>query len=293
YGATSLHTTPRDLAKWAAELLRPRVLGAGLIARLTAPGRLRDGAPLNYGFGIMRDVLNGRPALTHGGADAGFRAAFDCYPDENAAVIVFSNGQADVGAIARTLADAFLAPATAPAAVAPEAAAVAKLAGYYVSDWGPGLTLEATGGKLMVSGGGLPAPVAAKFLPDGAFYLFAPNDRFSQTPGGDLIQTQSVGGLATIYRRTERAQPTADELAAYAGRYHSDEIDSTYELAVDGPGLSLSSLRFEPVKLAPAGRGAFDGQMPRLVFQRDAAGAPSGFTVSTGRVRALEFRRIG
>src|SRR6185437_17126778 len=130
YGATSLHTTPRDLAKWAAELLRPRVLGAGLIARLTAPGRLRDGAPLNYGFGIMRDVLNGRPALTHGGADAGFRAAFDCYPEENAAVIVFSNGQADVGAIARTLADAFLAPATAPAAVAPEAAAVAKLAGY-------------------------------------------------------------------------------------------------------------------------------------------------------------------
>jgi CubicO group peptidase (beta-lactamase class C family) len=293
HGATSLHTTPRDLASWAAELLRPRVLGSGLLERMKAPGRLRDGSPLNYGFGIMRDELNGRPALTHGGADAGFRAAFDCYPDEGASVIVFSNGQADVGAIARTLADAFLSPASsAPEPTAPDAAALERLAGHYVSDWGPGLILEAAAGKLMVGGGGAHAPVEAKFLPNGEFYLFAPSYRFSQTSGGDLAQTQAVGGLPAIYRRAVCVQPSAEELAAFAGRYHSDEIDSTYELAVDGVGLSLSCLRFAPLKLTPTVRDAFDGQMLRLVFLRDEGGAPSGFTVSTGRVRGLPFRRI-
>ena len=293
YGATSLHTTPRDLARWADELLRPRVLGAELIARMTEPGRLKDGTPLNYGFGIMRDELNGRPALTHGGADAGFRAAFDCYPGDGAAVLVFSNGQADVGAIARTLADAFLGPASvASAPPTPAAASLAALAGYYVSDWGLDLTLEVSVGKLIARGAGASAPIEAKFLPNGAFYLLAPNACFSRTSGGDLTQQQSVGGLAAVYRRTERVQPSAENLAAFAGRYRSDEIDSTYELAVDGAGLTLSCLRFAPLKLAPAGRDAFDSQMLRLVFVRDGADAPSGFTVSTGRVRGLAFRRI-
>jgi hypothetical protein len=146
-------------------------------------------------------------------------------------------------------------------------------------------------GKLMV-GGGSPTPVEATFLASGEFYLSAPSYRFSQTPAGDLTQTQGVGGLATLYRRTERVRPSAEDLAAFAGRYHSDEIDSTYELAVDGAGLTLSCLRFAPLKLAPADRDAFDSQMLRLAFLRDGAGAPSGFAVSTGRVRGLRFRRI-
>jgi CubicO group peptidase (beta-lactamase class C family) len=294
YGATSLHTTPRDLAKWARELLHPSVFAPELIARMTAPGALRDGTALNYGFGIMRDVLDGRPAVTHGGADAGFRAAFNCFPDDDACVLVFSNGAADVGAIARTLADAFLAPAAAaPAETTPDAATLASLAGYYVSDWGPGLTLQATDGKLMMSGGGVPAPIEARFLAGGEFYVFAPSIRFSQRPGGDLAQAQGVGGQALLHRRVERVQPSAEDLAAFAGRYHSDEIDSTYDLAMDEAGLSLSCLRFAPFKLAPADLDAFDGPLLRLTFQRDAAGAPSGFTVSTGRVRGLAFRKIG
>jgi CubicO group peptidase (beta-lactamase class C family) len=293
YGATSLHTTPRDLAKWAAELMHPRVLAPEVIARMTAPGRLRDGTPLNYGFGIMRDTLDGRPALTHAGGDAGFRAAFDCYPEDDAAVIVFSNGQADVGAMARTLADAFLSPApsTPVTAPTPDAATLARLAGYYVSDWGAAITLEATGGKLMVRGGGALAPDEAKFLSDGAFYVFGPGYAYSATPAGDLTMAQAVGGRPVLYRRTERVKPSAEDLAAYAGRYRSDEIDSTYEIAVDGPGLSLACLRFEPLKLAPGDRDAFDGPW-RLVFQRGADGAPNAFTLSSGRARGLVFRRV-
>jgi CubicO group peptidase (beta-lactamase class C family) len=291
YGATSLQSTPRDLAKWAGELLHPHVFGRDLIARMTSPGTLRDGTPLNYGFGIMRDVLAGRPALTHAGGDAGYRAAFDCFPDDDASVIVLSNGQADVGAIARALADAFLSPAPAPQPVAPDPATLAGLAGYFVSGWGPGLALQATDGKLTAGGAGAPS-VEAKFLPNGDFYFNAPAYRFSPSAGGDLAETQGVGGLQLLHRRVDRVAPAATELAALAGRYRSDEIDSTYDVAVDEGGLVLSCLRFQPLKLVPADRDAFDGPWVRLSVLRDAAGAPAGFTIATGRLRGLRFRRV-
>ncbi|HEX4182627.1 MAG TPA: serine hydrolase domain-containing protein [Caulobacteraceae bacterium] len=289
YGATSLHSTPHDLAKWAHELLHPNVFRPELIAKMLTPGTLKDGTPLNYGFGIMRDMLAGRPALTHGGADAGYRAAFDCFPDDDASVIVFSNGQADVSAIARALADAFLSPAPpAPDLSAPDEATLAGLAGHYLSGWGPGLTLQVADGKLMMGAAG---PVEAKFLPSGEFYFFAPTLRFSPTPGGDLAE-QGVGGLELLHRRTERKKPTAADIAALAGRYHSDEIDSTYHLAAYDTGLTLSSLRFPPLNLTPADLDAFDGPMMRLTVLRNDAGAPVGFMVSTGRVRGLTFRKI-
>jgi CubicO group peptidase (beta-lactamase class C family) len=290
YGATSLQSTPRDLAKWAGELLHPRVFGPDLIARMTTPGRLQDGTPLNYGFGIMRDVLAGRPALTHAGGDAGYRAAFDCFPDDDASVIVLSNGQADVAAIARALADTFLSPAPTPQPVAPDPAALAGLAGYYVSGWGPGLMLQATDGKLMM--GGAAPPIEAKFLPDGDFYFYAPSYRFSPRAGGDLAETQGVGGLQLRYRRVDRVAPAATELAALTGRYRCDEIDSTYDLAAEEGGLVLSCLRFQPLKLAPADRDAFDGTSLRLTVLRDAPGAPAGFTIATGRVQGLRFHRV-
>src|SRR5580698_7047622 len=130
YGATSLNTTPRDLAKWRRELLHPSLFPAELIARMTTPGALKDGTPLNYGYGIMRDVLWGRPALTHGGADAGYRALCDSYPEEDATIVVLSNGQADVAAIGHALADAFLSPApAAPQVATPDQATLDGLAG--------------------------------------------------------------------------------------------------------------------------------------------------------------------
>jgi CubicO group peptidase (beta-lactamase class C family) len=291
YGATSLNTTPRDLAKWTRELLHPSVFPADLITAMTTPGTLRDGTPMNYGFGIVRDVLWGRPALTHGGADAGYRALCDSFPADDASVIVFSNGQADVGAIGRALADAFLPPG--PLAGEPETpdpATLERLAGYYVSGWGPGLTLRAEGGKLIASTGG--APVEAKFLANGDFYLHSPSQAFASRPDGDLAEAQGVGGVPVLHRRAARVEPSTADLAPLAGRYRSDEIDSTYQLAVGDGGLTLTSLRFAPLKLTPADHDAFDGPGMRLSVRRDDGGAVCGFTVATGRVRGLPFQKI-
>ncbi|MGA0602776.1 serine hydrolase domain-containing protein [Caulobacter sp. KR2-114] len=292
HGATSVQSTARDLALWAAELLHPRHFDAALIATLAAPGRLRDGAPLNYGFGLMRQTIGGRPTIGHGGADAAYRAQFLTYPDNDASVIVLSNGQADVGAIGRVLADAVLPPVPgATTGDAPPPASLDRLVGYYVGEWGRGVTLEAPDGRLTGVFGDMRAE--ARFHPDGAFWFFDPEERFSASPDGDLVVAQSVGGLPLRLRRAKRVRPGDAALAALAGLYRSDEIDITYRLAPDGEGgLAVSCLRFRSMRMAPADVDAFDGPMARLTLVRDGTGAVTGFTIGTGRIRALPFHRI-
>ena len=90
---------------------------------------------------------------------SGYRSFVASFPAEDATIVALSNGGADVGALTEGLARIFLGEGTAgrkPAAMAPaDAAQIAKLAGYYVSDWGPGLELRADGDKLAGLIGGM------------------------------------------------------------------------------------------------------------------------------------------
>jgi len=288
YGPRGVYTTARDLTKWARELLHPSVFPPELIARITSAGRLLDGAPVNYGFGLLSWILRGRPALSHYGGDQGYRAAFHCSPDDDASVIVLSGGQADVGAIEGALIDAFLG-GVAPALAAPDAATLAILAGYYVWGGGPGLTLSVCDGRLMASTGG--APTEAKFLPNRDFYLLTPPYQFTRTASGDLIESQAGWCSDLTHRRRTRVQPSAADLTAIAGTYRSDELDSTYELAARKGGLTLSCLRFPPLELSPADEDAFDSPELRLTVVRSGAGAPMGFRISTWGSWGLWFQK--
>ena len=289
YGPRGVYTTARDLAKWARELTSPSVFPPALIARMTAPGRLPDGREVAYGFGLLCGPLVGQAALTHYGGDQGYAATFQLFPDADASVIVLSNGQADVAAIAEALTAVHLSAAP-PPPVTPDAAVVADLEGYYVWGGGPGLTLQASDGKLVGSTGG--APVEAKSLPDGRFYLVAPHIPFTRGADGSLSEFGGVAGSELVHRRRTRVQPSPAELAAIAGAYRSDELDSTYDLAAQDGGLSLSALRFGPLAFAPADADAFDGPGMRLIIDRDDAGAVTGMRVSTWCSWGLRFRKL-
>lgn len=291
YGPRGVYTTARDLAKWAQELLHPSLFTPELVARITAPTALLDGTPVRYGFGLLAWQLQGRPAISHYGGDQGYVAAFHCFPEDDASIVVLSNGQADIAPIEAALVDVYLGGA-APQTVAADAATLAALEGYYVAGGGPGLTLAVREGKLMASGAGWPL-VEAGFFPDGEFYLNTPPYRFTRTPDGDLIGPQAGWGSALTHRRRCRVQPSAAALAALAGAYRSDELDSTYELAAREGGLTLSCLRSPPQPLTPADEDAYDGDAVRLTIDRDAAGAPVGFQLSTWGSWGLRFRRIG
>jgi len=106
--------------------------------------------------------------------------------------------------------------------------------------------------------------------------------------------------LGTPIRRIERPlelwSPGVDELAAYAGRYYSPELDTTYTVGVADGKLVARHHRAGEVRLTPEERDGFAGSewfFNEARFERNAAGRVTGMRVSGFRVLNLAFERRG
>ena len=94
--------------------------------------------------------------------------------------------------------------------------------------------------------------------------------------------------------RNLTAPPTAAELAEYAGRYYSAELETSYTLAVANGKLVAKHRRLEDIELTPRAKDEFRGNawfFGNMVVERDGTGGIKGFRVSNGRVRNLSFAR--
>ena len=95
--------------------------------------------------------------------------------------------------------------------------------------------------------------------------------------------------------RPEPWRPSAAELAAYAGRWYSDELETVYTLVVQGDRLVARHRRHGDLPLTPVEPGVFAGGqwfLGRVRFEPDATGAPAVMRVSAGRVRNVRFERL-
>ncbi len=116
YGATSLFTNVRDLARWANNLESKTVGGEAGIAMLLERGVLNSGEAIGYALGIQHGAYRGLTTVGHSGSDAGYRAEFRTYPDQRTAIIVLSNvSNGNPGGLARAVADVVLEDAFPPA----------------------------------------------------------------------------------------------------------------------------------------------------------------------------------
>jgi CubicO group peptidase (beta-lactamase class C family) len=298
YGATSLHSTPRDLLRWSQEQLHPSVIDPAVLKAMRTPGKLADGTPITYGLGIDTLDIAGRKAFGHGGSDAGFRAYIASFPAEDASIVIMSNGAADVFDLTWKLTDIFLNGGEGgfrrAAAEAPDAQALGRFPGWYTNDRAPAFELAVRDGQLVRVGAG--ADGMARFTKGGGFFFGRSTAEYRLAPNGrDLVVTGGPGG-PQAFRRLERATPTPEALAALAGDYRSEELDTTYRLAVRNGLLEMSSLRTPPVFLTPLDADRFEsplyyGAVVRVV--RDAKGQPSALRIGLmgGRVRDVLFER--
>jgi CubicO group peptidase (beta-lactamase class C family) len=83
----------------------------------------------------------------------------------------------------------------------------------------------------------------------------------------------------------------AEQLAEYAGDFFSDELTAIYTLQVRDGALHLrvrkGELPLRPIEPADT----FTGDLGRITFTRTRSKRINGFTVTTGRVRNLRFRK--
>jgi hypothetical protein len=84
------------------------------------------------------------------------------------------------------------------------------------------------------------------------------------------------------------------DLASFAGRYFSEELETFYDLSVEEGKLVIRHRRFGPVALTHTNGDSFSGTLPvsQLVFRRDAAGTVTGFEAGNGRARGILFTRV-
>lgn len=293
YGNGGLLTTVEDLLTWNEALASGR-LGALTTRRLGEQAVLTDGKRIAYARGLSVQEHRGQPEVSHGGATGGYRAWLGRFPQSKLSVALLCNAAtANSTMLAHKVADQFLPAEDEPADARAVSAAAPPpldegLAGLFVNETdGLPLQLKIEEGKL-----GSPGRPPLDPLGPGRFRSGQAELRFE---GRDRFRVTLPGGVEWAYRRVEPFAPTADELAAFAGRYESDEAGAAYLVTAEDGKLVLR-LEDRPqiaLRAAPAYRDAFEADGGIVRFQRDAAGGVSGFSVGISRVRELPFVRTG
>ena len=91
FGAGQLAMTAHDLALWNISVIKQSVLKPASYTTQQTAVTLRDGASTGYGLGVGIGTPGGRKRIAHGGAVSGYTTSNYIYPDDSAAIVVFTN----------------------------------------------------------------------------------------------------------------------------------------------------------------------------------------------------------
>ncbi len=307
-GAGGIYSTVDDLARWLTNYAEPQVGGAAVVAQMQQRGVLADGDTLNYAFGINIGEHRGLRRLNHGGASAGYRSSVAFYPELNAGVITLSNFASFDGSLPPKIAEAFFGDHMAPEepdeeapvadgddAVTIDPMVLEDYVGEFELEGMPGVivTVRRDGDRLLLDTRG---EGGIELVPssDSSFAVTGDPSRgvtFHREPDGSVARATFHQSGDYPARRVEQWSLAAGELAEYAGRYVSPELETIYTFVVEEGKLMAQHRRHADFELEPTKRDTFRGPqfLSKVAFERGADGMINGFRVSNGRVRNLWF----
>lgn len=308
-GNGGMVSTTGDLLAWLRNLDTPRVGSPRTLAAMQTSVTLATGDPAGYGLGLWVGTDRGRRTVGHGGGDLGISAYAVRYPDHDLSIAILCNlDEIDTIGLAGSIADLYLGPpasaaattASEPPAITLSAAQLAAFDGLYRDPATEALLrMFVRDGTLMGSpgtgaDGGWPTrPVAAnRFVIQGTSVVLA----FAPGPDGAIRTLRVVGRTAAAPTTLERVTPFTPppgSLAAFAGDYYSDELDSTYTLAVADGALTFRIARRPAHALQPIRPDTFAGPLVgAMTFARGPGGAITGFMVHGDGSRGIRFERV-
>ncbi|MEO8478985.1 MAG: serine hydrolase domain-containing protein [Gemmatimonadota bacterium] len=91
FAAGQLAMTSHDLATWDVGMIQQRVLTPASYHSQQTAVLLNNGASSDYGLGLDVGMDGSRRVLSHGGAVSGYTTTNVVYPDDGAAIVVFTN----------------------------------------------------------------------------------------------------------------------------------------------------------------------------------------------------------
>jgi len=250
-GGTGMYTTIEDLALWDKNFATGQVGGTAALEMMQTAGVRNSGESVSYAFGLVVDEHRGQRVISHAGDSAGIHCYMMRFPDAQLSVAVLGNsGTVRASALAPKVADIMLGidpeddnvgQAGAPNVMALEVEAIAARAGrYYDANSGGFVDLAFDEGVLSVYGYELLATSENE-------YFLKQHPEISIVFEGDgsneVTATVDFGNGLTSYKRVESVEPTSDELAAYAGVYHSRELDVVWRIEMRNGQLTVDRKR--------------------------------------------------
>jgi hypothetical protein len=295
------------MLRWTAHLRsRDRFGSRATWAALTEAPVYADGSRGNYGLGLLSDRHRGLPITHHSGGVTGGTAQMLTFPEHGLDLVLLANGgrDANVVELAAKAADIVLADRVGPETPkVPADEFKAALGDYWSPETHTVYSLADEKGSLTLALAKGPVGVPLQRGVDG--WLICPGGGIGEIgvrpDGGDL--EVRFGLTRLLYRRLEPAAGDAPAFAAAAaGRYYSQDADTTAIIAQDGEALTLDLSDGEGRVVAPLNPlspiVAFStpkGQMTvfrtTITLELDG-GHASGFDLNTGRTRNLAFRRV-
>ena len=312
-GAGGMYSTIGDLQTWVENYANPRVGIRENIDEMMTSFVLNDGEETGYGYGLSVDEQGGLKRVHHGGADLAHRSMLVYYPEINAGITTQSNHAQFSSNVAFELAAAFFKDAMEdeeeeteaeggaefdPSAYDPEA--FDELVGRYALDAMPNfiLTFTREGDSLYTQATGQPR---LQIVPtsDSTFRLLAVEASVTFLRGEDgevegamLHQNGDRHATRLGDDAPEEWEPTEGDLAGFAGRFFSEELETFYTFAVEDGSLVMRQRRLGRIELEPGEEDNFSGGNLLFTFERDRNGVLIGFYLSNGRSRDVRFGRV-
>jgi CubicO group peptidase (beta-lactamase class C family) len=295
-GDGGLMSSVQDLLQWDQNFYENKLGKGTLLKELQTRGVLNSGKTIEYALGLFLTTYRGLPVVEHSGALFGYRTELLRFPEQRFSVICLCNlSTAHPSRLANQVADIYLEGALKPEATTAGGATTAHIdpkpyVGSYRNAESHSLfEASAEGDDLVLFGQHLKAAGPGRFT-------FSPGPELEFTPQGKTgmrMTVHSTDAVAENFDRFEAVQPSAAELAQYAGTYRSDELQAKYTFAVKDGKITLAMNWQEPSALAPSVRDEFHGGAAgaSYVFRRDAEGKVAGVDVFAGRVRNIAFTR--
>lgn len=260
-------------------------------------GKLKNGTPTDYAFGIGTVQHRGLTAWRHSGATEGYRAHHLTFPAQEFSVILLANtDDMPVNQLARQAADIYLAdefPEPAPVPVSLTDEQKQAIVGQYVDPAVPSVirVVEYNGQLAMDMNGsaGLLTPVSPQdFLGNGIL-----SDFIFHITRDELEIRRALperGGRSRLPRQPQ-VQNEAEKLAEYAGRYISPELGAERIFSVSDSQLKIEVAPNVAVPLQALTDDLFQISIALLRFEQNANGAVTGCRISTSRARNILFER--
>ena len=306
-GATSLFTTIEDLSLWAMNFSSLKIGNADIVNQMNTLAVLNDGETFGGAYGQFVGTYRGLNQIQHGGADAGYRSYLGRFPDQEFAVIVFSNYAAsNVGRLALDVADIYLANEMTiedsdnqKEEIEFKRLKAKELEGFTGNFWND---VSKYSRKIYLKDDTL-----RYFRSSNSESPLVPisNNKFQmmnvaadlkvgfETKDDKRVMVVTIDdGEPIVSEYYDLVNYTKDDLNEFTGTFYSEELSTSYTFKIENDKLIAEHSRISNIKLNPIMEDMFSGSrgpFGNLKFERDNRNNIIGFRVSSGRVRNLKF----